>query len=346
MLTRVRRRAGAALAAVLIAGCSGNQPAPAPARAGASGQVLHSVQLGERPLAPSAAGRSVWVPNSGEGTLAQVDGGTGRLLRTIRIGSTRAMLDQGCAPTSEHAYYSGSFLFRLCDLPSAVRAVDGAVWVAKNDTRAVERLDPAEGRPVAEIPIGRGIWDLAASPEMVWTTDYLTDSAVRIDPATNRVVAALTGLPHGPTGIAIGSGAVWIVTSSGGGHLVRVDPATNQVVAVIDVGANPMGVVVAFGSVWVQNESGATVTRVDAATNRVLATIPVGPREGREGLDSLVEFGGGVWLGGSRIQMIDPASNSVTRTLHSDAVAIAAGSGAIWATTILGRLLKIDPNRA
>lgn len=129
---------------------------------------------------------------------------------------------------------------------------------------------------------------------------------------------------HGPTGVAIGEGAVWIVTSSGGGRLVRVDPASNRVAAVVKVGNDPMGVVAAFGSIWVQNEFDGTVTRVDAATNRVVATIKVNPREGREGLDTLVSFRGGIWLGGYAIQMIDPATNAVTSQLRADAIGIAA----------------------
>ena len=176
---------------------------------------------------------------------------------------------------------------------------------------------------------------------MVWATDYFTDSAVRIDPLSNRVVARLSDLPHGPTGVAIGEGAVWIVTSSGCGRLVRV-------AAVVEVGNDPMGVVAAFGSIWVQNEFGGTVTRVDAATNRVVATIKVNPREGREGLDTLVSFRGGIWLGGYAIQMIDPATNAVTRQLRADAIGIAAGSGAIWPRQSSGhwrRSIRRGPGR-
>ena len=54
----------------------------------------------------------------------------------------------------------------------------------------------------------------------------------------------------GPLGVAVGSGAVWVV-NNGAGTVSRVDPVTNEVVNTIEVGGTPRGVAVGEGAVWV-----------------------------------------------------------------------------------------------
>ena len=55
---------------------------------------------------------------------------------------------------------------------------------------------------------------------------------------------------HGPTGIAVGDGAVWVANSDDG-TIMKIDPALRRVVATIRVGNRPTGVVTANGRVWV-----------------------------------------------------------------------------------------------
>ena len=81
------------------------------------------------------------------------------------------------------------------------------------------------------------------------------DSVVRIDPETNTVQATIP-VGRRPTGIAVGSDAVW-VANAGDGTLSRIDPETNEVAKTIRVGSSPSGVTAAAGSIWVTVQDSA-----------------------------------------------------------------------------------------
>jgi DNA-binding beta-propeller fold protein YncE len=158
----------------------------------------------------------------------------------------------GCETGSIHQTPHGDFRIRDCDLPKAVAVSAGAVWAGRGDTKSLVRVDPATDRVVATIPIGVEAWYIAASDAAVWVTDWRTNTLVRVDPVTNRVVARIDGLPNGPTGVAIAPGSVW-VASSRDNVLTRVDSATDRVVASLPTDLVPLPVLYAFGSIWVRN---------------------------------------------------------------------------------------------
>jgi YVTN family beta-propeller protein len=167
-------------------------------------------------------------------------------------------------------------------------------------------------------------------------TDYDTQTIVRVDPQTNRLVATIRDVPLGPTGVALTQGAVWVACSRAD-LVIRIDPRTNQVAATIPVGHTPLPVTTGFGSVWVRNESSelpGTVSRIDPATDQVVATIPIGMGMGRDGLDGLAATGGGVWVAGLGLEMIDPAANRVARKVNRMCNAAIAADGALWTIDI------------
>jgi virginiamycin B lyase len=179
----------------------------------------------------------------------------------------------------------------------------------------------------------------------VWLTDWRTNTAVRVDPASDRVVATIPNLPAGPTGLAITPNAVW-VASSRDNVLTRIDTMTNQVVGSVPTDLTPLPVLYAYGSVWVRNElreGNGTVERIDPAANRVVATIPVGPGAGRDGLDALAAFDGGVWVAGLRLERIDAATNQVDQRLDHTCNAVTTGAGALWTVDIAYSVSRITP---
>jgi DNA-binding beta-propeller fold protein YncE len=159
----------------------------------------------------------------------------------------------GCETGSIHQTPHGDFKIRSCDLPKAVAAAKGVVWAGRGDTQSLIRIDPMSNRVVASIPVGIEPWYMAASDTAVWMTDWRTSAVVRVDPATNRVIATIANLPAGPTGIAIAPGGVW-VASSRANTLTRIDPATNLVANTVATDLTPLPVLYAYGSVWVRNE--------------------------------------------------------------------------------------------
>ena len=87
-------------------------------------------------------------------------------------------------------------------------------------------------------------------------------SVSRIDPRTTAVVAKIP-VGNGPSGIATGAGAVWVVNSLDA-TVSRIDPETNTVVQRIDVGNEPAGIAYTPCFVWVANRGDGTITKIDA----------------------------------------------------------------------------------
>jgi hypothetical protein len=189
------------------------------------------------------------------------------------------------------------------------------------------RLDPRSLRATARFPLpGTPAGSPAVDGDTVWLLDPLGKWVWRVDLPSARV--ARVRLPSADFGavpgqLAIGEGAVWVLTdvesptplgSRVDAGLVRIDPHTNRVSAttpLADLGSDPSQarLAVGAGAVWVagqqQSQDGAVIFRVDPASGRVRSTIATGD--------------------------LNPA-------------ALAAGSGALWLLRPrAGVLLALDP---
>jgi len=344
------RRAGV-LTAMMLAACTSGAP---PTTSSSPGPVLASIAVGARPATPAVGEGAVWVPNTGDGTISKIDPYTNRVVKTIRLGDALALYKQRCEPYgSVHSFMGPSFTVRRCDLPSAVAVGNGLVWATQNDTRAIVALDPRDGRRVATIPVDGTPFELSAADGMVWVTSYQDETIERIDPRTKAVVATITQLGQGPAGLSIGPQAVW-VTNSRAGTVLRIDPTTNRVAATITMpcpppctyGAVPLAIAAGPDAVWVRNEGIATLTRIDPQTNAIVSTVDVAAFYGRDGVDAIAITPSGIWLSGLSLQRIDPVSGKPGGTLAQTGITLAHGNGSLWVTDILGRVLRIDPQRA
>lgn len=325
---------------MLLAGCSG-APAPPPSPS-PTGPRLATIEVGRNASQVAVGAGSAWVANSGDGTLSEIDSTTNRLKATIRIGDTGVLRSRGCAPGTVHSAPDGSFAVRQCDLPSAVAFAAGSVWVTKDDERLLLRLDPRSRRVMSRIAIEVRPFLMAGGAGSIWITDYENDALARVDIATNSLVKVFRGLAHGPSGVAVGAGAVWIANRRQD-VVTRINPATNEVAAVIPVGYSPLAIA-AGGAVWVKNEYDTNVARIDPATNTVVTTVAVGPKEGRDGVDSIALDGAYAWITGMRLMEIDTRTNHVVRPLNQDATTVtSAGDGTLWATDITGRVIRLRP---
>jgi virginiamycin B lyase len=173
---------------------------------------------------------------------------------------------------------------KLARSPNALSMFGGSVWVAQHRGGTVTRLAEPSGSVRAEIAIGpsgpAGPQGVLATTAAVWVGIPNSSSVVRVDPATNKLVATIpTGVsPCG--GIAAGPNAIWVSTCYDDHFAIRIDPRTNKNVAEIDLGGNNGGAVVIGGYPWfpVANR----VVRVNPDTNRV---------------DRVVEFAADKFLG-------------------------------------------------
>jgi hypothetical protein len=101
----------------------------------------------------------------------------------------------------------------------------GAVWVGLG--KKVARIDPSTNGVVAMVRVPGWVDFLAATDQAVWAVGEDPDSMAtlwRIDPATNKVTAALTLSPNDAGDIVAAAGSLWI-TFMRDNKLLRVRPA-------------------------------------------------------------------------------------------------------------------------
>jgi class 3 adenylate cyclase/streptogramin lyase len=146
----------------------------------------------------------------------------------------------------------------------------GFIWLGGSDGRLV-RFDPVTSRklprtgldPIDAIAFGHG---------SVWTVDTVGGTVTRYDPGTMRPVEEIV-MPTAADYLVSGDVAVWALSTSVG-TLSRIDPATNDVRYQVPVGADPSGLAVGSGAVWVGDQDGI-IRRVDEDTRQV-TEIPFG----------------------------------------------------------------------
>jgi YVTN family beta-propeller protein len=245
------------------------------------------------------------------------------------------------------------------DIEKAPQAAPGAMPEEEESSEAKAASPPPLGTIAATIQIpgetaGQvlGVYQddrgLAFGEGSLWVAD--SHGLVRIDPASNAVVARIAG-PPGGDGVVVTDGAVWY-DSWEGGTVSRVDPRTNTIVATIPVGGGPEGMTVTPGSIWVASHYGWAVDRIDAATNAVVATVRMaGPAAPSGGPQEIAATSTGIWVGvpaTNRVVRIDPETNAVVDEIAAGVSCggLAADPTAVWITNggCGGRsIAKIDP---
>lgn len=247
------------------------------------------------PCAAAAGGRHVWVSEYGAPYLLEIDPRTNRVVGRTGIGSGSCGLGYGA----------------------------GSLWVEDTNSSTVTRVSAATGKRLKAIPVGITPYDTTFAYGAAWTTAYGQGELERIDPARNRVVAHWQ-LPQA-TGVVGAFGSVW---AAGGGGVLRLDPATNRLVTKIALPAGGGWTAASPNAVWVTTPTG--LARIDPQTNAVTTTVPLaGPLGDPDVLDGMV------WVPRIRknaIAVVDPASNSVVRTVKTGPgpFVVSAIAGEAW----------------
>jgi len=265
----------------------------------ASNRVTSSTAVGDGPAAVAAGSGRVWVASYRDGTLWQLDPGTGAVTKIPSLGRPYALsLHDG------HAYVAALGPAQFAGNVAQFDAVTGGhtggvvkftcsltggeygIWVAGCPDVQQLKIDGGDVGLGATVEIPRverlsagnfreALAGMAEGEGAIWVVGDGADQRLwRIDPQRHRITATIPlGFP--PGAVAVGEGAVW-VTDQLGDRLARIDPATNRVVTVIPVGRGARGVAVGPGSVWVAEAIDHALTRIDPSTNRVVETIHVG----------------------------------------------------------------------
>jgi len=205
---------------------------------------------------------------------------------------------------------------RFEDVPVHCKVVSGGdfVWATQAHAGRVTKIDPASGAIVGsiELPTACGI---AADKTDLWVTSPMLAQAVRYDAATLEERAVIP-LGRDVFEIEIGPDAVWATGEADGGTVWRIDPATNQIVTSINISdSTPIGLLVAFGSVWVGSRNKGFIYRIDPVTNAVTATIKVNNAIGGIGVGPDAIWASG--FGDGKLYRIDPETNLVSGSLST-----------------------------
>jgi Tol biopolymer transport system component len=247
----------------------------------------------------------------------------------------------------------------------------GSVWAVLGDGRTIGRIDPATLKVTATItnPLTTE-WApaIAYGNGAIWVSEPIpgagsaspTGALVRIDPATNAVVATIP-VGRSPEGMAFTPGAVWTANHRSDQPQTAAPPHTFSV-SKVDVAANqetkrvvvetradtgspdtnfccgPQGATAGAGSVWVADTTPGQgfVSRINPATGAVIAKIT---NPGVDACGSMAADDTSVWItqscDGPQLWRIDPATNTVAATILLDGVGgdVQVGLGSVWVST-------------
>jgi hypothetical protein len=176
--------------------------------------------------------------------------------------------------------------------PGAPAVAAGSIWVPSTRDGTVLRIDPATGAigaTIAAVPpttttliceqqfVACGYMNAAlAAGADVWVSCDFCGEIVRIDAATNRVVARYAVSPR-PGGLAVGGGFVWAFHTLAP-TVTRIDPATGTVSTFAVAGVEGAGIAFSRGSVWLLSSVHLPdVLRLDPQTLAVQARVPLNP---------------------------------------------------------------------
>jgi streptogramin lyase len=120
---------------------------------------------------------------------------------------------------------------------NAIAFGHGSVWALDVVGEALWRYDPETMEQVAQVQVGEGD-RIVVGDAAVWVLSRTLGTLTRIDPRTNDRTGVVQVGPT-PTGLAAGSGAIWVGDEDG--VIRRVDEGTRQV-TMIPFGAEVRGI--------------------------------------------------------------------------------------------------------
>jgi DNA-binding beta-propeller fold protein YncE len=190
---------------------------------------------------------------------------------------------------------------------------------------------------------------IAATAVLVVLALVVLRGAPAPPPGSPPRILAVVHVGGMPTGMAFGSGSLWIADFAG--SVVRVDPRSHRIIARIPVDGRPDSVAVDERGVWcrMQLDRGlmTRVVRIDPSTNRADRPFPAGG--GATGAVSIAVGAGALWLihdypSVGAVDRIDLVSHAVTDSIRPFPAgrSLVASNTGVWAMMNNGTLLQID----
>lgn len=213
--------------------------------------VAASIKVGNGPCGGLAQGfGSVWVPMCGDRntpqsakTVVRIDVKTNQIIATIPVGPVQG--EGGIAATPE------------------------GVWLVTDAKGVLSMIDPKTNKVAAEMPVPEGSAGVTYGEGYVWVTSPTKNMLTGVDPKTAKVVYSME-VGKGPRFVAAGAGSAWTL-NQGDGTISQVDAKTGKLIKNIEAGLPGTGGELAFGEghVWATVIQ-IPITEVDPATSAVV----------------------------------------------------------------------------
>jgi YVTN family beta-propeller protein len=278
---------GGALSAVTVDGA-------VPASAAPVVRTIHVSSSADGANSISSDGVHVWVVNSSDDSVTELDAVTGAVVKTITSGASGvfgmespwAISSDGTdvwvttiaypATVNEIDVSNGAVVGNvvLGGLPAGISSDGTDVWVANQVGNAVSEIDASTRAVVRTITVGRSPEAISSDGTDVWVANSDDNTVSEINASTGVVVRTIT-VGRFPDAISSDGTDVW-VTNFSDNTVSEIDASNGAVVQSIAVGDGPAAISSNGTYVWVANQSGNTATEIDASTGAVVQTIAVG----------------------------------------------------------------------
>jgi Putative Ig domain len=289
------------------------------------------------PDAIASDGTHVWVVNSGDNSVEELDASTGDLVQTLS---------------------GGNYGFSE---PDAVVFDGSHIWVANQYPSSLTEIDASTGTWIQTLSTG---YDLVFPQAMafdgtdIWITDEgALNEVIEINASTGALVNEFENSLYnnyyfdGPSGVATDGSDVWI-TNQSSNTITEIDAATGALVRVIQNGSygisDPTTLAYGDGSLWIPNRDGSSITELDASTGGLIQQLS-GGSYGFAEPESLLFDGSNLWVAnagdsnaGSSVTELDAANGAWIQALSggnygfADPDALAFDGTNIWAANGAG----------
>lgn len=276
------------------------------------------VRVGDSPTAVAVSAGSVWVANTGDGTVSRIDPRSGQPVGApIGVGED----------------------------PGAVAVGAGSVWVANFGDGTVTRINARSGRLVgAPIAVGRGPTDVVVGRGRVWVATEL-DRVVTINARTGRVADGPIIVKSGGA-LALGGDVLWVADQLDG-TLRAIDTRTGAILGdPIPIGDSPMDLAADPNTLWATVADEGAVKQVSFGDGSPqVRAVHTGGRP-----EFLVLGRTAVWVtngDGESVSRLDvgsgkPAGDPIP--VGEDPAGIAIASGRVWvSSSVTDSVTIIDP---
>lgn len=239
--------------------------------------------------------------------------------------------------------------------PDRIAATRDALWVANVEDRTVARISVAtkEVRVVGGAPVA---FHLASGLNGdVWLSSF-EEPVVTMIARRGQIVGGIHALAAAPLrvrlpgsaeALAVGGGYLWVTSPSDSGGrdtVFQIDLRSRRLVSSLSVGAIPAFIAFGYGSAWVSNYRGDSVSVVRPGSRQPETVNVLGGPLG------IAAGGGAIWVvtfWSQELVRIDPETRRVLRRIPVGAgpLDVAVGAGAVWVTNRDDRTIsRIDPS--